>query len=88
VKAQFVEMLHQLEVALEAQQRVFVIGMKRRQEDAAAQPVARDLHVAFTPEIRSPRAHRFGNIIRILTGMSCGKAHGTFVTYRSLPASW
>ena len=28
-----VELLHKLEVALHAQQRVFVIGMKRRQED-------------------------------------------------------
>ena len=32
-----VEPLHQLEIAFHAQERIFVIGMKRRQEDPSAQ---------------------------------------------------
>ena len=37
VEAQLVEPLHELEIALHAQERVLVVGMERRQENAGAQ---------------------------------------------------
>ena len=51
VKAELVEPLDQLEIALEAQQRVFVVGMKRRQENSRAQLVLGH-HVVVSPPVQ------------------------------------
>src|SRR5262245_52051618 len=45
VIAELVEPLDELEVALQRQRRVLVVGMERRQEDAGPQAIAR--HVAL-----------------------------------------